>query len=54
MGWFKKLNVRNLFDLGMDVNLRVLFFVTLLTWVALALRLRHIDSTVARRYRRGT
>ena len=46
--------VRNLFDLVAVVNLPVLFFVTLLTRIELALRLRHIDSTVARRYRRET
>jgi len=37
-----------------DVNLRVLSLVVLLTRIVLALRLLHIDSTVARRYRRGT
>ena len=46
--------VRNLFDFVAVVNLPVLFFVTLLTRTGLALRLRSIDSTVARRYLRET
>ena len=47
---------RNLFDLIALVNLSssaVLCFATLLTRITRSLRLRGIDSTIARRYRRG-